>query len=226
MTLTLEDADVMIEAAERHGVQLLVNVKHSFDPYIVKLREMVERGVGPVAHAQLLVFQRLALTTDCRRTQPQPGRWGHLAARATSVRSLAHHRWGVVRSVRAMTGLWDEGRPVVGCHAAYLEFADGTAATAVYSGYDHFNSEADLRGRRGTTSGGAVGLCPGAPDAAAAREWRCGNGSQAGPKIRRGETWCRRCAQALCWMGPRWAAHRDFRQGGRAIDPWQSRCLW
>jgi hypothetical protein len=29
---------------------------------------------------------------------------------------------------------------VVGCHAAYLEFADGTAATAVYSGYDHFDS--------------------------------------------------------------------------------------
>jgi phthalate 4,5-cis-dihydrodiol dehydrogenase len=29
---------------------------------------------------------------------------------------------------------------VVGCHAAYLEFEDGTAATAVYSGYDHFNS--------------------------------------------------------------------------------------
>jgi phthalate 4,5-cis-dihydrodiol dehydrogenase len=39
-----------------------------------------------------------------------------------------------------MTGMWDESRPVVGCHAAYLEFEDGTAATAVYSGYDHFQS--------------------------------------------------------------------------------------
>jgi len=45
-----------------------------------------------------------------------------------------------VRSVRAMTGMWDERRPVVGCHAAYLDFADGTTATAVYSGYDHFQS--------------------------------------------------------------------------------------
>jgi phthalate 4,5-cis-dihydrodiol dehydrogenase len=36
--------------------------------------------------------------------------------------------------------MWDERRPVVGCHTAYLEFEDGTAATAVYSGYDHFNS--------------------------------------------------------------------------------------
>ena len=44
MTLTLEDADVMIAAAARHGVQLLVNVKHSFDPYIVKIREIVQRG--------------------------------------------------------------------------------------------------------------------------------------------------------------------------------------
>jgi phthalate 4,5-cis-dihydrodiol dehydrogenase len=34
MTLTLDDADVMIQAAERHGMQLMVNVKHSFDPYI------------------------------------------------------------------------------------------------------------------------------------------------------------------------------------------------
>src|SRR5262245_66302184 len=41
-----------------------------------------------------------------------------------------------------MTGLWDANRPVVGCHAAYLDFEDGTAATAVYSGYDHFNSRA------------------------------------------------------------------------------------
>jgi phthalate 4,5-cis-dihydrodiol dehydrogenase len=47
---------------------------------------------------------------------------------------------GLVRSVRAMTGMWDERRPVVGCHVAFLEFEDGTAATAVYSGYDHFNS--------------------------------------------------------------------------------------
>src|SRR5207244_8128243 len=44
MTLTLEDADVMIAAAARQGVQLLVNVKHSFDPYIVKIREIVQSG--------------------------------------------------------------------------------------------------------------------------------------------------------------------------------------
>jgi phthalate 4,5-cis-dihydrodiol dehydrogenase len=40
--------------------------------------------------------------------------------------------------------MWDETRPVVGCHAAFLEFDNfdnGVAATAIYSGYDHFNSK-------------------------------------------------------------------------------------
>jgi phthalate 4,5-cis-dihydrodiol dehydrogenase len=47
---------------------------------------------------------------------------------------------GRVRSVRAMTGCWDDARPTEGCYTAYLEFEDGTPATLVYSGYGHFDS--------------------------------------------------------------------------------------
>jgi phthalate 4,5-cis-dihydrodiol dehydrogenase len=47
---------------------------------------------------------------------------------------------GLVRSVRAMTGVWDEERPTEGSHVVYLEFEDGTPATAVYSGYDRFHT--------------------------------------------------------------------------------------
>ncbi|MCH9036635.1 MAG: ABC transporter permease, partial [Chloroflexi bacterium] len=43
-TLTLEDADIMIDAAERNGMQLAVNVKHSFEPRIQKVREFVRTG--------------------------------------------------------------------------------------------------------------------------------------------------------------------------------------
>jgi len=46
-----------------------------------------------------------------------------------------------VRSVRAMSGTWDETRPVPACHLAFLEFENGVAATAVYDGFDHFKSE-------------------------------------------------------------------------------------
>ncbi len=142
MTLTLEDADVMIAAAARQGVQLLVNVKHSFDPYIVKIREIVQSGeLGRLRMLHYWYFSDwLYRPRTAEELNPSLGggvTWRQGPHQFDIVRTIAG---GVVRSVRAMTGMWDEHRPVVGCHAAYLEFEDGTAATAVYSGYDHFNS--------------------------------------------------------------------------------------
>ncbi|MGH8057979.1 MAG: Gfo/Idh/MocA family oxidoreductase [Candidatus Entotheonellia bacterium] len=142
MTLTLEDADVMIQAAERHGVQLMVNVKHSFDPYIVKIGEIVQSGeLGRLRMLHYWYFADwLYRPRTAEELNPSLGggvTWRQGPHQFDILRTLAG---GLVRSVRAMTGMWDERRPVVGCHAAYLEFEDGTAATAVYSGYDHFNS--------------------------------------------------------------------------------------
>jgi len=39
-----------------------------------------------------------------------------------------------------MTGRWDPERPAEGSHTVFLEFEDGTPATAVYSGYDRFHT--------------------------------------------------------------------------------------
>ena len=47
---------------------------------------------------------------------------------------------GMVRSVRAMTGIWDPAREWEGSYTCYLEFADGTPATLVYSGYGFFDT--------------------------------------------------------------------------------------
>lgn len=142
MTLTLEDADIMIEAATRHGVQLVVNVKHSFDPHIRKIREIVESG--ELGQLRMLHYWYFSDWLYRPRTAEEltPGLGGGVTWRQGPhqfdiVRTIAG---GLVRSVRAMTGMWDARRPVVGCHAAYLEFEDGTAATAIYSGYDHFHS--------------------------------------------------------------------------------------
>jgi phthalate 4,5-cis-dihydrodiol dehydrogenase len=48
---------------------------------------------------------------------------------------------GMLRSVRAMTGNWDPERSTEGAYTAFLQFADGAAATMAYSGYDHFDSD-------------------------------------------------------------------------------------
>ncbi len=142
MTLTLDDADVMIAAAARHGVQLLVNVKHSFDPYIVKIREIVASGeLGRLRMLHYWYYSDwLYRPRTAEELDPSLGggvTWRQGPHQFDIVRTIAG---GVVRSVRAMTGLWDAKRPVVGCHAAYFDFEDGTAATAIYSGYDHFDS--------------------------------------------------------------------------------------
>src|SRR5262249_61433678 len=47
---------------------------------------------------------------------------------------------GMVRSVRAMTGIWDKEREHEGSYTCYLEFEDGTPATLVYSGYGFFDT--------------------------------------------------------------------------------------
>src|SRR5690606_1007362 len=43
--------------------------------------------------------------------------------------------------VRAMTGAWDPARPTEGAYGALLSFEGGAFATAVYSGYAHYDSD-------------------------------------------------------------------------------------
>ena len=44
-------------------------------------------------------------------------------------------------SVRAATGSWDPSRPTEGAYGALIHFQSGVFATAVYSGYAHFDSD-------------------------------------------------------------------------------------
>jgi phthalate 4,5-cis-dihydrodiol dehydrogenase len=46
-----------------------------------------------------------------------------------------------VKSVRCSAGAWDPKRPTEGAYSAHLTFADGAFASAVYSGYAHFDSD-------------------------------------------------------------------------------------
>jgi phthalate 4,5-cis-dihydrodiol dehydrogenase len=47
---------------------------------------------------------------------------------------------GLVRSVRAVTGLWDSSRLTEGAYSAFLQFEDGAAAMLAFNGYDHFRT--------------------------------------------------------------------------------------
>ncbi len=142
MALTIEDCEAMNQAVERSGIRLVVGHTHSFDPPILKMRELIREGrLGRV---------RMINTWDYTDFLYRPRRpeeldtslgggiiFNQVPHQVDSVRLLGG---GLCRSVRAMAGVWDSARPTEGAHATFLDFEDGAAATIVYSGYDHFDS--------------------------------------------------------------------------------------
>jgi phthalate 4,5-cis-dihydrodiol dehydrogenase len=142
MALTLDDAEVMIQTAERCGVQLIVGHSHSFERPIRALRTIVRSGeLGRLRMLHNWYF------TDWMYRPRHAGELDTRLGGGVTFRQGSHQfdiirmiGGGLVRSVRAMTGRWDAQRPTEGSHVVYLEFEDGTPATAVYSGYDRFHT--------------------------------------------------------------------------------------
>lgn len=142
MALTLDDAEQMIQTAERCGVQLVVGHSHSFERPIRAMREMVQSGeLGRLRMLHNWYF------TDWMYRPRNAGELDTQLGGGVTFRQGSHQfdiirmiGGGLVRSVRAMTGVWDAQRPTEGSHVVYLEFEDGTPATAVYSGYDRFHT--------------------------------------------------------------------------------------
>ena len=140
MAMTLAECDAMNEAAEKHGVKLLCGHTHSFDPPIRKIREIV--GSGELGRL------RMINTWNYNEFMYRPRMRHELAmSRGVVLNQGPHHvdivrliGGGLVRSVRAMTGVWDKARGYEGSYTCYLEFEDGTPATLVYSGYGFFDT--------------------------------------------------------------------------------------
>ena len=142
MALSLDDADRMIRAAEAHDRQLVVGHSHSFEPAIRKMREIVQSGaLGRVRMLHNWCFTDWLYRP--RNTEELDTRLGG----GVTFRQGSHQfdilrfiGGGLLRSVRAMTARGDAQRPTEDAHVVYMEFEDGTPATAVYSGADHFHT--------------------------------------------------------------------------------------
>lgn len=159
MAVTLEEADAMIATAERHKVLLGVNVKHSFEPRVQKLRSLAQSG--ELGRLRMLNSWRYVdwLYRPRTREELTPG-WGA----GLLWRQGPHHfdflrtiGGGLVRSVRGSCQILDPARRVSGAYSAYLEFTGGLVCTAVCSGYDHFNSRDFVRGFSGEKPLAAAG---------------------------------------------------------------------
>ena len=142
MTIDIAGAEQMIATAKRNGVLLGVNVKHSFEPRVLRLREMTR--TGELGRLRMINSWRfvdwLYRPRTAEELTPEFGGgilWRQGAHHFDFIRTIAG---GMVRSLRGTVDVWDPNRRVPGCYTAYLDFKDGTVATAINSGYDHFDS--------------------------------------------------------------------------------------
>jgi phthalate 4,5-cis-dihydrodiol dehydrogenase len=148
MAVTLEEADRMIAAAEQNRVLLAINVKHSFEPRIRRLRDFVLSG----ELGRLMMIHNWRFTDWLYRPRTLeeiiPGfgngiLWRQGPHQFDIIRTIGG---GQVRSLRATTQVFDPARHVAGAFSAFLEFEDGCNATVIQSGYDHFSSRSFVFG--------------------------------------------------------------------------------
>ena len=142
MAVRLDQARTMIAQARSAGVTLLVGHAHGYDLPIQRMRDIIASGqLGRVRMIHTWNFTDWVYRPR-RPDELLPDAGGGVTFRQGShqfdiVRLLGG---GVVRSVRAMTFDWDPQRSTIGAHTVFMQFADGTAATAVYNGYGHFSA--------------------------------------------------------------------------------------
>ena len=144
MALSLDEASLMVETAEKHGVKLLSGHTRAFDPPVQTMWRIVRSGeVGAIKAMNVMSFTDWML----RPRMPEEvdvERGGGVAFRQAphQIDSLRFLGGGLIRSVRGTTGIWMEGRSgAPGYYAAYLEFEDGTPATIVYNAYGYFMAD-------------------------------------------------------------------------------------
>jgi phthalate 4,5-cis-dihydrodiol dehydrogenase len=148
MAVSLEEAGEMIATGERHNALLGVNVKHSFEPRIQKIREFVRSGqLG--ALRMLHSWRYVDWLYRPRSREELSAGWGNGILwrqgphQFDIIRTIGG---GKLRSVRGMTGTWDPARRVPGSFTVYFEFEDGVAGTAICNSYNHLDSRAFVYG--------------------------------------------------------------------------------
>jgi phthalate 4,5-cis-dihydrodiol dehydrogenase len=143
MAITLAECDAMTACAREHGVHLIVGHSHSFDPPVLRARELIASGafgaLGAITAVNFTDFMyRPRRPQELVTAQGGGVVFSQGAHQIDVIRLLGG---GGLRSVRAATGRFDAARPTEGAYAALLTFEDGAYASAVYSGYGHFDSD-------------------------------------------------------------------------------------
>jgi len=142
MATHLAQAQAMVAATHAAQVVLVVGHSHSFDAPILAMRSWIESGrLGAVRMVNTWCF------TDWLYRPRRPDELNTLMGGGVTFRQGSHQFdilrllcGGLVTTVKARTFDWDPDRAATGAHTVMLDFDNGAAATAVYSGYGGLSS--------------------------------------------------------------------------------------
>jgi phthalate 4,5-cis-dihydrodiol dehydrogenase len=140
MALSIQEAEAMVEAAEKHSVKLLAGHTRAFTLPIRAMRRIIQsqrygelRALNIWSYSDWMLRPRTADELDPRQGGGVPYRQG--PHQIDTIRLLGGGR---LHSCRAQTGAWMRERPVAGYYSAFLEFESGLPATIVHNGYGYF----------------------------------------------------------------------------------------
>ncbi len=143
MALTLEDCRMMTDAARAAGTALIIGHTHAFDGPTTLMGRLISSG----EFGRLRMIVNLVYTNFLYR--PRRPEELDTAQGGGIMFNQAPHQLEILqtltrsplRSVRAVSGIWDPQRRTEGALAALLTYQDGTVAQITYSGYDHFDTD-------------------------------------------------------------------------------------
>ena len=140
--LTLEEADAIIEAADRNNVRLLCGHSQCLDPAILKMAELARSGdLGRTLMVNTWFYSDWVYRPRSEdELNPSLGEGLTMRQGPVQVDIVRMMGGGLARSVKAVAAAGDPSRIIDGSFSAFVDFEDGTAATMAYSGYGYFDT--------------------------------------------------------------------------------------
>jgi phthalate 4,5-cis-dihydrodiol dehydrogenase len=141
MAINLAQAEEMIDACDKNGVQLICGGSRSSSAFVRKLREIVKSGELGRLRAMTTWAATAWMLQPRRPDEYDVTRGGGVGYRQSphQVDSCRLIAGGMVRSVRGVMGAWMPPRNTApGYFSAILEFENDVFATCIYDAYGYF----------------------------------------------------------------------------------------
>ena len=145
MTIRASDATAIVDAVSAYGREVIVGPCHSFDKPIIEAGKLIASGkYGPVGMINAQYY------TDFVFRPRRPEELDSARGGGVVFNQGAHHIDILLTLVGAFpvgvygsVGNLDSRRPCDGAYSALIEFDNGCIGSITYSGYGHYDSDAE-----------------------------------------------------------------------------------